>query len=203
MKLITLFILLLILNSCSLEQNGGAPLPEELPIHESEKIQPKIEQHEEPKIFFDFDEVIHYGIEMYDDAADSLWENENRNSNEELLHNVVNVSDFPASLNEVNFLSKLTSIGFTKQQISEENLERFHTIFIEDHYGENYETTCIPYFRDLLVFKNQGQMIGFVKLCFDCNVKLFLGTDANPDLFTIPHMNSLFSILHKGEILPW
>ena len=48
---------------------------------------------------------------------------------------------------------------------------------------ENIATACIHVYRDILIFKKEGKVIGTAKICFDCMSKQIKGTTANTENF--------------------
>ena len=67
--------------------------------------------------------------------------------------------------------------------IDKSKFESIDKIFIEKSTLENIATACIHVYRDILIFKKEGKVIGTAKICFDCMSKQIKGTTANTENF--------------------
>ena len=57
--------------------------------------------------------------------------------------------------------------------LPKEQFEKLKKI-LTDRKDEIYEfSSCWPTYRDALVFKNKGEIVGWVNICFDCNIISF------------------------------
>jgi len=77
----------------------------------------------------------------------------------------------------------MDKIGYNKKEIPKKKFTEIDKIFTEKTINENSSYTCIPIYRDILVFKNIGKVIGIAKICFSCRQHRIIGTDLNNDNF--------------------
>jgi len=137
--------------------------------------------------YFDFDEIHHYFAQIDENELFSLFpENE-----EDLPENIRLTLDIltgsePQELPErlPTFIDKLEDLGFTMKIVDAMNIPDLNDIFREKPEDPNAVfTTCIAVYRDILMFKRDGKVIGIAKICFDCLKFHFVGTDANTKNF--------------------
>lgn len=130
------------------------------------------------KKFFDFDEVDYYSTQITEDDAMKLLDNQTSKIDEQ-KYNVIMNDEYPKSLNEMEFIKNLNKIGFKKTKIETEKFSDLNQIFVEKSEQDGIVFSCIPVFRDLLVFKKKNKITGFAKICFDCNFFHIIGTNAD------------------------
>ena len=66
--------------------------------------------------------------------------------------------EYPKSLNEMGFIKNLNEIGFKKTKIETEKFSDLNQIFVEKSEQDGIVFSCIPVFRDLLVFKKKNKI---------------------------------------------
>lgn len=77
----------------------------------------------------------------------------------------------------------MKKIGFQKKEINKSKFTQMNKIFVEKTFNDGINYACIPFFRDILIFKKQGKVIGIAKICFDCHQFRIIGPEANTDNF--------------------
>lgn len=88
-----------------------------------------------------------------------------------LMHNKPNtLSD------TISFLG-IEKFGFTKKEIQKDKLNQLNNIFCERKHDQAIYTLCAAVYRDILIFKRQGETIGFARVCFDCGDSIIAGTE--------------------------
>ena len=146
-------------------------------ISEKKKIEPKY-----GKIFFDYDQIDYYSIDIEEDKIKELDDNRNHSKADQYKYDVL-IDETPTTLQDLDFLNYLTTIGFSKKEIPSAEFDRINTIFVEKNVTDGYIMGCIPFFRDILVFKKKNTIIGIAKICFTCHQYRIIGTKADTKNF--------------------
>lgn len=90
---------------------------------------------------------------------------------------------FPQNLNQIDFLKSMDKIGYNKKEIPKSKFPEIDKIFIEKTVSESSTYACIAVYRDILIFKNKGKIIGIAKICFSCHQHIIIGTKINDENF--------------------
>jgi hypothetical protein len=130
----------------------------------------------EGSYFFDFDELVHYNIEINDDIL--FKKKEKMNPLLQLQYDLL-IENTPNSINDTFFVSQLDKIGFHKNQVPGNKFSKIQEIFREKETNEGVSMACIAVYRDILLFKKNKKIIGIAKICFTCNQHRIHGTTAN------------------------
>lgn len=158
--------LLLIINFLGCNQNTNIP-PEQKVIEE--KCQP----------YFSFDQVDHY---YYDISESELFEDENMSTKETARYEFL-VEDKLNKLSDTIYIKELIKLKFIKNEVQKTKFEALNQIFCERKHTNSYEFSCIPIYRDILVFKDKNKTIGLAKICFECGQSRIVGTTSNTEEF--------------------
>jgi len=126
------------------------------------------------KPFFDFNELIHYRIEI--DENKLLEREEGDLTIIERLQNDLIIMDKPEVVSDTSFISQLEKIGFKKNIVTKTKFARINNIFSVKQPKESIAYSCIAVFRDILVFKKNNKVIGIAKICFSCDQNRIVGT---------------------------
>ena len=151
-------------------------------------IEQKTEKEEKifvPKIgkkFFEYDFIDYYKSDYDEYSILKLEEDKNKSKTDKLKFDVV-IGNFPQNITQTYFLETMNKIGYTKQEIPKNKFSEIDKIFIDKTIDENSTYACIAVYRDILVFKNQGTIVGIAKICFSCHQYQIIGTDVNTDNF--------------------
>ena len=118
--------------------------------------------------YFDFDKILHYKIEEIDikkepEIGKILYER------------------YPSGLNDSKFLNNLDSMELSV--VDSSHFSKIRNIFKEKSCSSIIEKSCIPVYRDILVFYKNNEIIGIAKICFDCNVQHIIGTKEDTSYF--------------------
>lgn len=127
------------------------------------------------KSFFDFDELIHFQIEI--DENKLLEREEDNLTITERLQNDLIIMEKPEALSDTSFISQLEAIGFKKNIVSKKKFDRINNIFSVKQPKESVAYSCIAVFRDILVFKKNSKIVGIAKICFSCDQNRIVGTE--------------------------
>ena len=128
--------------------------------------------------FFDFDELIHYRIEIDENVLLQKEGDKNISPEEQLQIDLI-IMDEPNSINDTSFVAELEKIGFEKNQIEKNQFEKINEIFKEKEVDEAIAYACIAVYRDILIFKKNNKITGMAKICFSCDQNRMYGTPAN------------------------
>ena len=87
------------------------------------------------------------------------------------------------TLSDTIELHNIDEIGYVKQKIVENKFEKLNQIFCERKHKEALAMAYIAIYRDILVFKKNGRIIGTAKICFECNQDVITATSKNTNEF--------------------
>ncbi len=134
------------------------------------------------KLFFDYDEIEYYHID-YDEKENQILIPKNLKSKIKKLNLNLELGDIQNDIKDVDFINKLENIGFIKKEIDKSNFNEINEIFIEKKVKNPKYMKCLPIFRDILVFKKKGKIIGISKICFSCLQNQIIGTKSITENF--------------------
>jgi len=176
-KIFNIILIILILTGCKQTENDNTKVGNAENKIVENKFVPKYGNS-----FFNFDEIEYYQIEISEDKAMDLFDTQNKSQTDKLKFDIV-VGEEPRNLKNLKFINSLSEIGFTKSQIPQSKFKEINQIFTEKTVYENYAAACVAVYRDILVFKKDKKIIGLCKICFDCRLFRFVGTNANTENF--------------------
>jgi hypothetical protein len=134
------------------------------------------------KRFFDYDEVVHY-CNPFDEPITTEFLERLLKSEKDSLENAVILGIMPRNISDTFFISKLKEIGFDKKILPASKFPVIDSIFSEKKDTESISAACVHVYRDLLIFKKAGKVIGTVKICFDCQANQIHGTNVSIEGF--------------------
>ncbi len=132
--------------------------------------------------YFEFDELEHYSITTTIEDERKLVIRDSL-SLEELRLNDVLIQRRPTTLSDTPVVLNLEKIGFVKKNINRLKFENINTIFCERKHKEVFGTLCIPAYRDILIFRRKGQIVGIAKICFECSQHVITGANGKTEEF--------------------
>lgn len=125
--------------------------------------------------YFQFDAVEYYSIVISDTDLSGMEMKEKKSRKEERLLDVL-IEEYGDSSIDSKHLKGLQGLGFTKHELGAGQIEALRSIFCERVYDEFVTTACSAVWRDILLFKKQGELTGTAKICFECDQSSFNGT---------------------------
>lgn len=134
------------------------------------------------KKFFEYDAIDYYRTEFDELKIKELDDNKSKSEIDSLKMEII-LGDIPNNISDLSFIKKLEKVGYTKKIIDKSKFESIDKIFIEKTTLENIATACIYVYRDILIFKKEGKVVGTAKICFECFAKQIKGTNANTENF--------------------
>ncbi|RLZ11973.1 hypothetical protein [Faecalibacter macacae] len=141
--------------------------------------------HNNPNSYFQFDEIVYYRLdENFVDFNESAKEiNTLDTTNIEVYqYNVINSSmslDLKNNLLENN----LKEVGYSKTEILEKYYKDIDEIFSYKEYKNAFNVGCFPWYRDILIFKKENEIIGIAKICFQCGQHAISGAIGDTEWF--------------------
>lgn len=162
-QLLNLTILCVFLNSCSFEKK-------------EEKAQ-KV-----GKSYFDYDKIEYYFNDFDESKEKELWGKENKSAIDSLKMSLLS-GNTPKNLNDLSFLEKIQDAEYELKTFDKTNYKVIDEIFVEKKTISSALASCMPLYRDILVFKKGGQIVGVAKICFGCMMYHIIGTTANTENF--------------------
>lgn len=130
--------------------------------------------------YFDFDQLEHYTSEI-DELK--LLEDESNLTENQMLQNQILLGDTPQDSKDTTFIKQLETIGFERKNIPVNKHQAIKELFREKQHAESEFTLCLPIYRDLIIFRKNGEIVGIAKICFDCDRHQIVGTAAKTDEF--------------------
>jgi len=128
--------------------------------------------------YFDFDAIDFYTIDINESVLFKS-ENDSSLSKEEKLQIDLTLNSVPTSMADTSFIQDLETVGFTKKLIDDKNIESINNIFRYKTHKEVEYAKCAPVYRDILIFRKEGEVIGIAKICFSCSQNQIMGTSEN------------------------
>jgi hypothetical protein len=180
--------LFLIVTSC----NKTTPKKENLAV-----IKESSTAKRELKKFYDCDKIEHFYLDISEEKVMKLAKIKNRNKDQNNLIGLL-VSHYPDSISEPNFEANLLKYKFIKTELSEIKKTEVENIFSEKDSVQTEFSSCLPYYRDIFIFKKKDSIVGIAKVCFGCGVSKFRGSKVNTDGFGLySELNKLKKIIRK------
>jgi len=132
--------------------------------------------------YFYFDELEYYHKDISDnDVLSEYKKSELPNYDKDYLKILEN--EYPINLNDSLFIQKIIKFGYKKKKVEKSNINQINQIFSKKKCTKLTANGCIPIYRDILIFKQNGKTVGVAKVCFDCNMAYIIGSKQNWDYF--------------------
>jgi hypothetical protein len=149
------------------------------------------------KLYFDFDKIVHYFLDIDQDSVLAIHQNRDKSTRNQLLDNIL-VQYGKESVNDTAFLNSLDALPFKKVVIDPALFSKFRDLFKEKKHEFPVYAACSATWRDILIFKKSENTIGIAKLCFDCDRYYIVGASANTDEFgQSGDFKKLYKLLRK------
>jgi len=125
--------------------------------------------------FFDFDEAIHYSIKPEDER--SFISSKDETKKQEFYHIFYGVYKYPSSIKDKELIKNLEKFYSIQRKIPNHNIQKLDSIFSQRSYNDtDGEYACEPAYRDIIIFKKSGRIVGLAKICFQCEMHYILGS---------------------------
>jgi hypothetical protein len=132
--------------------------------------------------YFSFDEVVYYKTKIGWDELSVIDRKKIKTVNDSMTMTLMGDYNFE-SIPDNRAVTYLDNLDFEKKTIPVSKHELIREVFREK-LSTYYETTlCEPIYRDVYVFKQNGEITGIAKLCYECGLSSFTGTSADTEDF--------------------
>lgn len=133
------------------------------------------------KLFFDYDAIDYY-FNNVDEHNHELYDNHNTSADDSIRTSVI-LGFTPIDINDLSFIDKLEAFGYSKTSINPSAFKTINEFFSEKPPGNTLVRGCIYIYRDILIFKKKGKVIGTTKICFACGDAQIKGSTAYIEMF--------------------
>ncbi|MFT3796549.1 hypothetical protein [Flavobacterium sp.] len=180
------FLLLLVIFSCQQsrkettaqdEPNESYSVEDNPPIEEAIFVKNSLHRK-----FFESDKIDHYYLDISEEDANDILAIENKSDNQKILASLL-MSSYPEKIPDNDLESNLKKFKFIKTELNQKRKTQVENIFSEQDSIQNVFSGCIPYYRDIFIFKKNDSIVGISKVCFGCGVSQFRGTKINTEGF--------------------
>ncbi len=127
--------------------------------------------------YFDYDEVEYFHLDVTHQAMKNMTTEVRYKDLLELLTEPIK------SVSDSALFRTLYTYPFKKKLIPSTKFKALDSIFQVKKHQAVESFACIPTYRDVLIFKKAGQVIGIAKICFECNKHSIVGTNLDTDEF--------------------
>lgn len=134
------------------------------------------------KLFFDYDAIDYYFNNIDELHSPELYDNHHTSADDSIRTKVI-IGNTPKNIADLAFIDKLEAFGYSKTSINPSAFKTINEFFSEKPPGNTLVRGCIYIYRDILVFKKKGKVIGTTKICFACGDAQIKGTTAYIDMF--------------------
>ena len=148
--------------------------------------------------YYNSDKIDHYFLDISKNEVHQLFEKkDNITKNESNLLNII--TGFYPDSSQIEGIEKvLLKLNFTKTSLNEKQKIEVDEVFSEKDTIKTAFAGCLPYYRDIFIFKNKNSIVGLSKICFECGVTRFYGANVNTDGFGIvSDMEKLKHVIRK------
>lgn len=135
------------------------------------------------KPYFIYDEVDHYFNDYDPSSEENRYDRNFVKTKLDSLELSFIYGSTPTDTSDFEYISYLEKIGFKRTALDKNRVVALDRIFIEKERTNFSVMRCIYTYRDILVFKKNGKIVGVVKICFQCDGHIITGTTANTDGF--------------------
>jgi hypothetical protein len=134
------------------------------------------------KLYFDYDAIYHYKIILKESQVNELYAQKSDTTLDSLRYSII-LDDTPTAIYDTTFIDYLENIGYKKTNVHASLFGEINSIFIEKKTQEILANSCIYVYRDILIFRKMGKIVGTAKICFECIAHHIVGTEANTQYF--------------------
>lgn len=147
--------------------------------------------------YFDFDKAIHYKIEYSSLKMHQIRKKKDKTEEDILLLGIYYDTLYD-SINKNSVFNNLETLGYRKNEISTKKNKKLKEIFKNRNLKKGYTYTCIPEFKDIIIFKKRQELVGVAKIAFECKKNRILGSKTNTfDFGQKGNYEKLQKILHE------
>lgn len=150
------------------------------------------------KPYFDYDQVVYFHNPVSSDGIFDVVTKENKTPKEKAFVEMMIDDTFSVMADTAQILN-LKEMGFKESVVPSTEFASLDSIFCERKHESWLATSCIPEYRDILVFKKKHKIVGVAKICLECMKSVISGTKRNTDQFGQSGDYDKLSILLHGK----
>lgn len=124
--------------------------------------------------FFHFDQIDYYYSDISREEETELGNNNERSRQEKALCQIL-YDRVPVSTLDTLFIKNMAILSFNKRTIDPKLNSKISHLFSLRTSEIQEVTACAPTYRDILIFRKKGKVIGVAKICFSCNQNHIIG----------------------------
>lgn len=144
----------------------------------NEKAEPAGEQP-----YFIFDNVTYYHKDLSEAYIDSLYAIQEKSRKDQGLLQIV-TGNVPVNPRDTLFVNNMDILQFEKKEIDAVKNDALAKIFSQKKVTHSFEETeCKPIYKDVLVFRQKGNIVGVAKISFECKKQQMVGMRYSPEDF--------------------
>lgn len=133
--------------------------------------------------YFHFDRVDHYTKEITEAEVEQTYSEQEKSRKDQALLQIV-TGNVPVNPADTLFIANMDILGFQKKTLDPGLNDELSKIFSKKEAPEtSVVAACEPIYRDVLVFRQKGKVVGVAKICFDCGDSQIVGARYNPGEF--------------------
>ena len=133
------------------------------------------------KQFFDFDRILYFSTDVTESNAEALLTKSNLTKSEKYYSEIIS-GDYPSSLQQMDTI-RVLGVSFKKKNLDTTTFSTFRKVFATKAPSDGITMSCLPVYRDILVFIYKKKISGIAKICFGCHQYQFLGQKVNTETF--------------------
>jgi hypothetical protein len=148
------------------------------------------------KPYFQFNQVEHYYLDIDEMELLAIEQKRNKTKKEAIQLKLL-IQSTPDTNLHTSILKDIKQSGFRKKVVAASKIPQLKEIFCERRHEDVWSTTCMAIYRDILIFKQTGKIIGTAKICFDCGDSVITGAVVSTTEFgQSGDFGKLYQLLH-------
>lgn len=141
-------------------------------------VKQQVETTREGKLFYDYEVIEHYHNPNPNVSMSGNYEPDFN-----LRKRAIVYYKTPTNLSDTSFIEELRSFGFRRSYVHPRHFKTLNQVFVERKSNVQFDSSCIPIYRDVLIFRKDNKIVGIAKLCFSCRQHYFVGANASTSYF--------------------
>ena len=133
--------------------------------------------------YFQFDSVTYFRAnnKVNETYVEALLTKENKSPIEKYDVEIIS-GNYPENTIDMD-TSKLVQAGFKKTYFDPGNLPTLRKVFSDKKPSKGFTMSCMPMYRDIILFYFENRLNGIAKICFSCHQYHCAGQKVNTESF--------------------
>jgi len=116
--------------------------------------------------------------------------NESIEDSEKGFMNVI-FEDYPIKISDTTFFNRINNNYWKINSLNKNKVDKFKKVFNKKDFSCEFDSACIPMYRDIYVLKENKKVTGILKVCYECEMYYFIGqNDKNQKIVEGGNFNS-------------